>query len=92
VLRAAIDGCGGSVALLRHAVPLDDDAAVAALRAGGFRGPAVGRIWVRRATNLSGAPGCTKSDQKRETKRSEGAENLTRPPAPGLSGPSEGIA
>jgi HD-like signal output (HDOD) protein len=43
----------GSVAVLRHAAVLDDDAAVAALRAGGFRGPAVERIWARLAKQLS---------------------------------------
>ena len=39
----------GSIAVLRHARLLDDDGCVAALRAGGFRGPAVERIWARLA-------------------------------------------
>ena len=39
----------GTIAVLRHAGILDDDGCVAALRAGGFRGPAVERIWARLA-------------------------------------------
>jgi HD-like signal output (HDOD) protein len=42
----------GAVAVLRHAAVLDDDAAVAALRAGGFGGPAIERIWARLAKQL----------------------------------------
>lgn len=42
----------GAVGVLRHAAVLDDDAAVAALRAGGFGGPAIERIWARLAKQL----------------------------------------
>jgi len=48
--------CGehcGTIAVLRHAGILDDDGCVAALRAGGFRGPAVERIWARLARQLA---------------------------------------
>ena len=47
--------CCGSVGVLRHAALLDDDGAVAALRAGGFGGAAVERIWARLARQLAPA-------------------------------------
>ena len=45
----------GSVGVLRHAGLLDDEGAVAALRAGGFGGAAVERIWARLAKQLAPA-------------------------------------
>ena len=45
----------GSVGVLRHAAVLDDDAAVAALAAGGFAGPAIERIWARLVKQLTPA-------------------------------------
>ncbi len=42
-----------SIGVLRHAHVLDDDAALAAVRAGGFRGPAPERIWARLAAQLA---------------------------------------
>jgi len=48
--------CGehcATIAVLRHAGILDDDDCVAALRAAGFGGPAVERIWARLARQLA---------------------------------------
>jgi HD-like signal output (HDOD) protein len=42
-----------SIGVLRHAHVLDDDGALAAVRAGGFRGPAPERIWARLAAQLA---------------------------------------
>jgi HD-like signal output (HDOD) protein len=45
----------GAIAVLRRAAVLDDDAALAALRAGGFDTPACERIWVRLSRQLAGS-------------------------------------
>ena len=45
--------CGG-IAVLRRAGILDDDGCIAALRAAGFRGAAIERIWARLARQAAG--------------------------------------
>ena len=42
-----------SIGVLRHAHLLDEEGALAAVRAGGFRGPAPERIWARLAAQLA---------------------------------------